>query len=737
MAIQTILSESFIIPMDITYQDNGMFLAYGLVINLLKNNIPVKWSISNSKSFSGTDFTATTVDYKTLVSNGSHNYSGGPFIIDVADTTNASPIINIWLSIYPQTKVHKVTSNFNANISYTLIRPPRIAIDDSNSSIAYGYLNLANILDSTGSTWNKNSPSIFTSDNIGNGALFGYDNTNPCKQIAYDIFISPHADDNTWTNPINATQLDVFSKNGGDIHSMCHSISAIENYAGPFLTNTGIPNFQNKGDSATFTVINPPYPGVQAVNTSPSKPQSLPGGSEQTWLTTDVLYNSNTKRQVYFTSKGQQYDFMVSGPYKNGTGSGIITYEGGHSYSTNIPYSSNSDGPYLRFFYNSLLLSVAKPRITLTNIPKNLPALSSSTVLFTVSNSGGSDAQNTDLVIQLSPFTSYNSNASIAPSSISPDGKTLTWTQSDLSGHTSPGPILTFTANITPPANGYQSIATYTSHYSSIDSMPFTASYCLSIKASAGANPLITKIPLSTTSSPNSPITWTIIAKNTGVLSLNNLILTDTLPNKVSFVSSTPSPTSTTVIGSSTSLQWTAPNIPASLISGGSVTIVVNALLPPATSLQGNNIVTLFGDDTIPNTYVVNANASLTSTNSPPTVSILSPLDGYILCKTVNITWNGSDPNLDTLSYNLYYSNDNGLTYTTIVLGITTSSYIWNTSLLPTGTYIIKVEVTDGDLTSSDTVNNLYIDNTAPTTTIVNPINNQILSVSPVDIQAI
>ena len=737
MGIQTIPSGSFIIPMDITYQDTGMFLAYGLVINLLKNNIPIKWAISDTKSFSGTDFTATTVDYITSASNGSHNYSGGPFIIDVADTTNASPFINTWLSTYPQTKVHKATANFSANINYTLIRPPRISMEDTNSGIVFDYMDAANILDSTGIPWNNNSPGILTSDDIGNGAMFGYNNTDPCKQLIYDIFISPHTSDSTWTNALNATQLALFGQIGGDMHAMCHSISAIENFAGPFLTQSGISDFPNKGDTGTFTVVNPPYAGVQAVNTSPAKPQVLPGGSEQTWLTTDVVYNSNTDIQAFFTNKGLQYDLMISGPFKNGIGAGRITYEGGHSYSTNVPYSTNSEGPYLRFFYNSLLLSVAKPRITLTQIPQNLPASSTSTVLFTVSNTGGSDALNADLVIQLSSFANYNLNASIAPSSISPDGKTLTWSQAALNGHTSPGVILTFTANVTPTATGYQSVATYTSHYSDMYSTPFTANYCVSINAAAGANPLITKIPLSTSSSPNLPVSWTIVAGNTGVLRLNNVVLIDTLPDKVIFVSSTPPPTTTSIVGTQTTLRWVSPNIPTSIPSGGSFTVVVNSLLPPATSLQGNNIATLYGSDTVPSTHVVSASASLISTNSPPTVNILTPLDGSIVCKSVLITWDGEDHDLDPLTYNLYYSNNNGLTYTTIVAGITTSSYTWNTAVLPTGTYIIKVEVTDGDLTSSNTANNIYIDNTPPTTTIVNPLDGEILSISPVDIQAI
>ena len=42
-------ANSLIIPMDNTYQDTGMLRAYGLVYKLLQNDIPVRWSIDQTK----------------------------------------------------------------------------------------------------------------------------------------------------------------------------------------------------------------------------------------------------------------------------------------------------------------------------------------------------------------------------------------------------------------------------------------------------------------------------------------------------------------------------------------------------------------------------------------------------------------------------------------------------------------------------------------------------------------
>ena len=102
MAVEIFAPGTIIIPMDQTYQNNGMFVAYGLVYDLLLNNIPVKWAIQTGKAYNGIDFTASAVDYVTSAPIVAHNYTGGPFIIDSAFAAAAQPIINTWvLTKYP------------------------------------------------------------------------------------------------------------------------------------------------------------------------------------------------------------------------------------------------------------------------------------------------------------------------------------------------------------------------------------------------------------------------------------------------------------------------------------------------------------------------------------------------------------------------------------------------------------------------------------------------------------
>ncbi len=58
MAIENLAAGSLIIPMDVAYQDKGMFLADGLVYRLLDNGISVKWAIKENKAYDATGFSA-------------------------------------------------------------------------------------------------------------------------------------------------------------------------------------------------------------------------------------------------------------------------------------------------------------------------------------------------------------------------------------------------------------------------------------------------------------------------------------------------------------------------------------------------------------------------------------------------------------------------------------------------------------------------------------------------------
>lgn len=736
MAIENFAIGSYIIPMDATYQNrastakpNGMITAYGLVYRLLSAGIPVKWSILPHKpSIDTPDFTASAQDIETMAIISNHGYSGGPFLIDSAHAQSALPVIQAWQANHSVT-VHRATAPFQAPIAMTLYRAPRIAVEEKNSQIITGYLNDAGIPDSNGAAWTSSSPGVLDHAEIANYGFF-IDPSDPCKKLKYDIFLSPHTSDADWsgndpTEVAARDALDTFLRVGGMIHATCHSISAIENMVGPFITTSGIPDFPNKGDTGTFTVDKPAFPTAQGVST-PS-PQALPGGAEQTWLNSAVTYRPYAGVLAHFTSGGKQYDFMAAGSYKGGTGAGKIVYEGGHEYSRSMskPYTdpSNTDMLYLRYLLNSVFFSVGKPRIMLTTIPKNIPSGITTTVTFLLANDGGSDAAGLTASITLAPWITYNNgSASIPPSSVI--GQTLTWDAAALAGHTGPGTILTFTAQMTPPATGWQNAASYTFVYGDEFDETYALSYCASINVIPGAAPFVIKTPVDQTVNPGSPITWTITGGNNGTLTLENVTVTDTIPAGMSLVSAVPAPSS--VVGNV--VTWNLPPIPPLTPNGFTITLTVLAL--STTTATYTNQVNLTGTDSSPASYSVTATAQVQVVNRPPTVTLMAPNGGEIICGSVTITWTASDPDGDPLTYAVQYSPDGGSTWTTIISGIGTTSYLWITSSLPSGSnYLVKVIASDGELMAEDVSDGPFIiDNTPPQLQLVTPVNGSYLT---------
>jgi uncharacterized repeat protein (TIGR01451 family) len=719
MASVLIPANSLIIPMDTTYQDLGMFKAYGLVYRLLSNGIPVMWAIRPGKPYDGTDFTASAVDFQTNTPVVNHAYSGGPFIIDAAFAAAAAPIVTAWQGSNTTT-VHRVTGPFTADVWAAPFRPPRIAVEQTNASIVLAYLNAAGIPDSTGNPWTSASPDILDPTQIANGALL----ENPsglCKRNKYDIFISPHTSDSTWTNPGAIAALDKFVQTGGFVHSMCHSISAIENVFF-FLTTTGIPTFGNKGVTGTFTVDIPDYGVTQAVSTN--NPQPLPGGSEQTWEHNQpgLTYRPGTRVMAHFLdNNGVQYDFMVSGVYKGGTGAGVVTYEGGHSYSVSLPYSNNVEAPYVRFVLDDVIMSVSLPHIVVDITPNPTSAGVPTTFTATVSNNGGMPAQNLNFSLTPAAGVSFVAS-SIPPTTSGPP--TWTWTGLTLNPQPTQVPPFTITLSGTPVV-GENSLLNFTATYADGVGDSFTKTNCASVQATAGPVLSVTKTPSVQSAFPNQAVSWTVSAANNGPVgnpqaNLTNPVLTDVLPAGLIFVSAVPAPTTNTLNPDGTrTLTWA---IPSPMVGGATFgPVTINVITPPATSQTFTNTATLSGTDVNGAPVSASATAQLEETDRPPVVDITTPLPPGPLSGTVNVCWTASDPDGDPLTFDVFYSPDCSSTLIPINTGVTGNCTPWNTSLLNGDNFCITVVASDGLLTGQDTEGPYVIDNAPPTVEIISP----------------
>ena len=194
-------SGSLIIPMDLAYQDHGLFQAYGLVYQLLRQGVTVYWVIDDNKVWhhapcdtpgdlctwdcaeegSGVqcpyptgspDFTTGSTilwDDQSGLGTGetiaSHGYRGGPFVIDAAQAATARAIVDAWndrdawvanpwaeRSTFAVVSVHESTAAFEGHVQKEMIAAPTIAVfSDGNEDIATGYLRAAGIPQSNGS----------------------------------------------------------------------------------------------------------------------------------------------------------------------------------------------------------------------------------------------------------------------------------------------------------------------------------------------------------------------------------------------------------------------------------------------------------------------------------------------------------------------------------------------------------------------------------------------------------
>ena len=168
----TIPKGSIIIDMGVVPQtyDNGL-KPYGLIYELVTDYYtPIHWSISDSKSKDGTDFT-----------HNGHDFKGGPFIIlDAFRTHDVDSIIDVW-----ETKgviTYEVISDFVAPIYKVISYIPRWTLNVENGGLVEG---------------------IFTRSEIPlTATTTAYPSTlSRCD----DIFILPHADP-TWEDHSNLYQ---------------------------------------------------------------------------------------------------------------------------------------------------------------------------------------------------------------------------------------------------------------------------------------------------------------------------------------------------------------------------------------------------------------------------------------------------------------------------------------------------------------------------------------------------
>jgi len=622
-ANKSFATGTLIIPMDTDTagnhasfnQNSGMWKAYGLVYRLLQNGIPVQWAIATSKSSTNDiDFSASSVtDQRTGAALGSWDYRGGPFIVDSAYAAQALPIITAWWAAHGnQPNVHQATASFNANVPLVMTQAPRIANEAINASITAAYYNAAGIPDAAGNPWSSTSPNVLNETQIAGGALFKQGTA--CEQSKYTIFVTPHNSGYSYslTDPTNLgtktyAQLDSFVQQGGGWTALCHSILSNENaiaalttngntsvkalfptsqpggVPGGLLTTTGFPLIDNTG--GTWSVLAPGLPAAQAVPTSVA--QTLPGGSVQTWPAPGnpgaPTYYPATNRVGTFTASGVSHDDFLTGIYHNGSGSGRITYIGGHSFGTALPYSTNANAPFLRAFYNSLFFNGAgEARLDLSLVSSDYPQNGTGLLDLSIKNVGGATADNVaSLGVTLAPGITYVGTTTGPSPTVS--GQTLVW-PGGVGSIPGGATAVTFQVSVDPSVSstvGSKHLGTLSATFTDDFGGKFTAGVCKDVNITAVPVPVLTKTPASQGPvNPGDPITWTLTYGNNGGSALQSSTVQDTLPAGFTYVSSSSSPSlaaPTVIPGTQTVVHWNTGTVAANTPAAGTITITARA----------------------------------------------------------------------------------------------------------------------------------------------------------------
>ena len=123
---------------------------------------------------------------------------------------------------------------------------------------------------------------------------------------------------------------------------------------------------------------------------------------------------------------------------------------------------------------------------------------------------------------------------------------------------------------------------------------------------------------------------------------------------------------------------------------------------------------------------------SIAPGDAAPDITVISPNGGqsYGQNETVLIEWQAADPDNDPLQYAIFYSSDNGDTYTVVTTGLTETQYQWDTAWAAgSDQAMIRIMATDGLHTGSDDSDAPFnIAGHAPMAAIVSPDDGAVFS---------
>lgn len=612
---------SLIIPMDNTLQSlNGQpfnLKAYGAVVQLLNNAVPVYWVIKTNKLKDAIDFNATASRIlPSSVASSSLSFKAGPFVIDSVYRSTAQTVLTAYAN---SVAVYNLTNAITIEYRHFMAQRPFIMVSDfgGNANIQTAYLAAA------GFVLNRDYTVI------ANFVTF----TNATCATALS---EPH----TGSVPagFNAT-LRSYVASGGNALAECAGVETWSTNTNILFTNGLTVNNVNDAQK----VNNPDIPYTQYESTATANI----GGSVDDWQasTGSILQSyaygeleSTVTTGIYAATFGRY--FTTAHPV---IGS-MIFYIGGHSYATT---NNLGDMNLVRMYLNAMITPSYRNATcgfnlgtdVITTLTTTTPAVSTNQVgalsfqVKVVANTLYNTPNCvTNVTVTLPPNITFV-GLTASPNSCTFNAGPNTITCLNIPINATASLSLNFTGTATQDGTLPVSISSTNCGNNEVELANNVAS--TSVFSTSMAMLVITKAYNAASSVPqlNGTVVFTVTLFNNYTQTFNNILVNDSLTSGTcAFTSFTPSNGMVSVSFNSITGTWTI----SSLGAGASITLTLTCT-PTNTTTVTNRACIVSATQTIPG-YLTHECA----TASAPAIS----------CITVTKT--GNDTSLTTTEIELF-----------------------------------------------------------------------------------
>ncbi len=431
---QTITAGSLVIAMDNTNQAIVApfnLKAYGLVHQLLLNDIPVKWVIKSGKAKDAADFIATAARlYPSATAAATYTFIASAFVVD-----------SFWLdhAFYPggqtatqvmtafatpnSVAVYSLTADVAVDVRYTLNHRPKIAVF-SNGGFQAVQTTMLTAAGITSNVFVQNA-----GDFTGLAECYTF-----CSEAHWDYASNPDV------RPVQ--RVIAFVNEGGNFLAQCAGIDLYENHqpgGGHFQTTNGV-NFANT--TQTNTDYNPDMAYLQYQGGVTAQ-----GGTIASyWLAAASLYKPE---MFYGVSTPAVTNTVVASAAHladpDSVGSNVF-YLAGHAYAAGTIGNDNG----IRIYLNATLIPAHRPTAFPIALPANPTICAGQTVTIGPACASGA-------TYVWSPSTGLNNAATCNPSA-SPTVTTV-YTVTGFNGGCIMGPsTMTVVVNPTPVMTSTNSV---------------------------------------------------------------------------------------------------------------------------------------------------------------------------------------------------------------------------------------------------------------------------------------